>query len=128
MSHWIFIEEGTYLVKAGFLLTHGYTAVSLEDAEMEVYLDSNGERRLRGQGMAINVLIVELLEDYDELDLLLDLGDGFHYLLKSPAVMAGKVFSPDVKSLIHFVAKSPAQRLSDSEYNQIRSQLSLIDR
>jgi len=128
MAHWIFIEEGTYLVESAFLLTPSCSAVTLDDALIEVYPDANGERRVRGHGLATNVLIVELLEDEDDLDLLLDLGDGFHYLLKTPSIMAGKVFSPDVKSLIRFIAKGPVQKLSNSEYLDVRSRLSLIDR
>lgn len=128
MAHWIFIEEGTYQVEAAFLLTPAYSGVTLDNVFIEVYLDDNGERRLRGHGMVTNMLIVDLLEDHDDIDLLLDLGDGFHYFLKTPKIMAGKVFSPDVKSLIHFIAKGPVQKLSVSEYQQARSRLSLIDR
>jgi hypothetical protein len=127
MGHWIFIEEGTYRVDAAFLLTPGYTAVALEDTILEVYLDAGGERRARGSGFAVNLLLVELLEDYDEIDLLLDLGDEFKYLLKVPTISAGKVFSPDVKSLIHFRAQSPVQKLIGSDFLLIRSKLSLID-
>lgn len=128
MAHWIFIEEGAYLVAAGFLLTPVYSAVNFEDAVFEVYLDGAGERRVRGHGMAVNVLIVELLEDHDDIDILVDLGNEFYYLLKVPSIMAGKVFSPDVKSLIHFIAKGPVQKLSSTEYMQIRSQVSLVER
>ena len=128
MAHWISIEEGSYLVEAAFLLTPVYSAVTLDDPLIEVYLDGNGERRLRGHALATNVLIVELLEDQDDLDLLLDLGNEFHYLLKTPSIMAGKVFSPDVRSLIRFIAKGPVQKLSHDEYLQVRSRLSLVDR
>jgi hypothetical protein len=128
MAHWIFIEEGAYLVESAFILTPAYSAVTLDDAVIEVFLDSNGERRVRGHGMATNVLIVELLEDHDELDLLLDLGDQFHYLMKTPSIMAGKVFSPDVRSLIRFIAQGPLDKMSNSEYLQVRSRMSLIDR
>lgn len=127
MAHWISIEEGSYLVEAGFLFTAGYSAVRLDEGLIEVYLDGSEERRLRGEGRATNVLIVELLEDYDDIDLLIDLGSGFHYLLKTPKIMAGKIFSPDVKSVIRFIATGPAQRLDGTEYAKLRDRLTLLD-
>jgi len=127
MAHWIFIEEGAYRVEAAFFLTPGYTAVTLEDALMEVYLDAKGERRVRGQGIAMNLLIVELLEEHDDIDLLLDLNGEFRYLLKTPSIMAGKIFSPDVKSTVHFVAKEPLQKLTNDEYLDIQSRMVMVD-
>lgn len=127
MAHWIYIEEGTYLVETAFLLTPAYTAVTLEDAVLEVYLDRKAERRVQGHGMATNILIVELLEDHDDIDLLVDLGSEFKYLLKTPSIRAGKVFSPEVKSLLYFMAQGPVEKLSEGEYVHIRSKLSLLD-
>jgi hypothetical protein len=126
MAHWINIEEGTYRVEAAFLMTPAYTAVPLEDAIIEVYLDSRRERRLRGRAMVINVHLVELLEDHDDIDLLLDLGDDFKFLAKIPTISAGKAFSPDVKALLHFVAQGPLEKLSGPEYQEILSRLDLV--
>ncbi|MGV8073076.1 MAG: hypothetical protein AB2L11_00740 [Syntrophobacteraceae bacterium] len=126
MAHLIYIEQGAYPLEEAFFITPGYAATTLEDAVLEVYLDNKEERRVRGGGMAANYLIVELLEENEDIDLLLSLGQGFHYLAKNPVIRAGKVFSPDVKSLIHFSAPASLQKLSRSEYLDIRSKLSLV--
>lgn len=126
MEHWIGIEEGTYQLESAFVFTSGYTAVPLECGVMEVYLDSNAQRRLRGHGRAVNTKIVELLEDYDDLDILIDLGDSFHYILRTPRIMGGKMFLPEVQSLIHYIANGPAHRLSNAEYQQIHSRLTPV--
>jgi hypothetical protein len=126
MDHWINIEEGSYEVESAFLLTPGYTATVLNDAFIEVYLNKKEERRVRGQALVFTVHIVELLEDHDDLDLLLDLGDEFKYLLRTPSLKAGKIFSPDIKSMIYFAAEGPLQKLSSEEYELIRERLSLV--
>ncbi len=128
MAHWINIEEGIYQADEAFLLTPGFKAVTLEHATMEVYLDGAQERHVRGQATVTNVLIVELLEDEDEMDLLVDLGDQFKFLLKAPSIRAAKAFSPDVKSVLQFFAQGPLQRLATRDYLDLRSQLTLIDR
>jgi len=127
MAHWINIELGTYRVEEAFLLTPGFTAGTLEDAIIEVFLDSGNERRVRGHAMATNMVMVELLEDHDETDVLLDLGGEFKFLLRAPSIRAGKAFSPDVKALLHFIAQGPLQKLSGPEYTEIRSKLTLLD-
>jgi len=126
MAHWVFIEEGTYAVEEAFLMTPGYTALALEDPVIEIYLDSAQERRVRGHAMVVNLLMVELLEDHDEIDMLLDLGNEFKYLIKEPMIRSGKVFSPDVKSLMQFMPNGPLQKLSVSEYSDLRSRLSVL--
>ncbi len=126
MPDWILIEEGAYPVEKAFLLTRRYSAAPFEDVWLEVYLNDKDERRVRGRGMAVNMQIVELLETEDEIDLLLDLGGEFKYFVKSPSIAAGKVFSPGVKSLIHFIAQEPLQKLDRAEYMKIRSLASPI--
>lgn len=126
MAHWINIEEGSYFVEAAFLMNWENNGVALEEIVVEIYLDKNEERRLRGQAMAINAHIVELLEDHDEMDLLLDFGGEFKYMLKAPSISGGKVFSPDVKSLIHFAAKGPVEKLSGEDYRRIRSKIAFV--
>jgi hypothetical protein len=128
MAHLIFIEEGIYPAEEAFLLNPGALGTVLDDAVMEVYQDGNNERRVRGRGLALNLSIVELLEDHDDIDILIDLGGQFKYLLKTPILKAGKVFSPDVKSLVHFVARTPLEKLNEVEFAGMREQLSLVDR
>lgn len=127
MAHQIYIEEGTYPAEEAFLLTAGHTGMVLEDTVIDVYLDGGNQRCVRGRARAVNLSLVELLEDYDEVDLLLDLGGQFKYLLKAPTLKAGKVFSPDVKSVFHFIAQSPLEKLEEDEFRRIRDQLTLVD-
>lgn len=126
MAHWIFIEEGTYPAEEAFLFTPGYTGMVLENVMIEVYLNGENERRVRGQALAINLSLVELLEDHDDIDMLLDLGGQFKYVLKTPTIRAGKVFAPDVKSIFHFVAQSPLEKLNESDFSSMRERLALI--
>ena len=126
MAHWIFIEEGTYRAESAFLMTPDFHAVALEEPVMEVYRDGRQERRVQGHGLIYSLLMVELLEDHDEIDLVVDLADEFKYFLKSPSIRAGKVFSPDVRTLLHFVARQPLQKLSGDEYQLMKSRLSII--
>ena len=128
MTHWISIEEGTYEAEGAFLVTPDHSAVTLDDVLLEVYMDGAQQRRLRGSAMVVNLLMVELLEDNDRIDLLLDLGGEFQYLLQEPLLRAGKVFAPDVKSLLQFVAQNPSQKLVGDQYQAIRSRLVLLDR
>jgi len=127
MAHQIFIEEGTYPAEEAFLLTAGQTGMVLEDTVIEVYPDGDNQRCVRGRARALNLSLVELLEDYDDVDMLLDLGDQFKYLLKAPTLKAGKVFSPDVKSIIHFIAQSSLEKLEEEKYRRIRDGLKLVD-
>ena len=126
MANWINIEEGRYVVDEAFLLTPGFAAAPIEDAMLEVYLDGSNERRARGSGMAVSMLIVELLEDHDDIDLILDLGDEFKYYVKAPLLRAGKALAPDVKSLLQFTPRGPLEKLGSVEYARIRSKLSLV--
>ncbi|MDY0041909.1 MAG: hypothetical protein RBS57_16470 [Desulforhabdus sp.] len=126
MVHWIFIEEGTYPAEEAFLFTSGHTGMILENVLIEVYLNGANERRVRGQAFATNMSLVELLEDYDQIDMLVDLGGQFKYLLKNPTIRAGKVFAPDVKSIFHFMAQGPLEKLGEAEFSELRKHLSLL--
>ena len=79
---------------------------------------------MQGRALVANARIVELLEDDDRIDLLIDLGGGFRYLLAAPDLRAGKVFAPDVKSTVQFVATEPLQKLTEIEYRNLRSKTS----
>lgn len=125
MAHYTMIEEGTYPIEAAYLYTADHSAVALEDGTIEVYLNGDNERRLRGAGRAYNRLLVELLEDHDDMSLLLDLGDSFRYVLETPFIRAGR--SLDAKGLIHFAAESPLRKLDEKSFETLRSQLCLIN-
>jgi hypothetical protein len=125
MAHFTMIEEGTYPIEAAFLYSADHSAVSLEDGIIEVYLNGDNERRLRGSGRAFNRLIVALLEDHDDMNLLLDLGASFRYVLEAPFIRAGR--SLDAKGLIWFTAEAPLRKLDGESFQELRSRLHVLD-
>lgn len=128
MRDWVPFMEGEYIVERAFLVGQNGDAALLEDAVIEVFKDNSGLRRLRGRGRIRNVLMVELLDDNDVLNLALDLGEEFRYLLASPDIQAGKVFSEDVKSVLKFVPDSPWRHMTDGEFETFLSRLKIISR
>ena len=126
MSGWIPFENAIYLVERAFLVADDNTAASLEKTSIEVYTGRNGKKRLKGSGLVQNMLLVELLEENDDLDLILDLGENFKYLMKKPNITAGKVFSPNVKSHLQFDPVSPWEQISESEFTKLMNSLKLL--
>jgi hypothetical protein len=126
MNNWIPFTEGEYLVEQALLVAGEDRAVSVEDVIVEVYSDRRGQRYLRGRGRVRNILMVELLEDTDDLDLLLDFGEEFKFLLKVPNLQVGKVFSPDVKSSLQFTPKIPWHQIQQTEFGDILSRLHIL--
>ena len=126
MSDWIPFENAIYLVERAFLVAEDNTAASLEKTSIEVYTGRNGKKRLKGSGLVQNMLLVELLEENDDLDLILDLGENFKYLMKKPNITAGKVFSPNVKSHLQFDPVSPWEQISESEFTKLMNSFKLL--
>ena len=126
MNNWIPFSDGEYLVNVALLVAGEDCAVTVEDVIVEVYSDKRGQRYLRGRGRIRNILMVELLEDSDELDLLLDFGEEFKFLLKVPILKVGKVFSPDVKSTLQFIPKIPWHQIQQAEFEDILSRLRIL--
>lgn len=127
MDNWIPFAEGEYLVEMALLVADNQAAMLVEDVIIEVYADQRGLRYLNGQGRIRNALMVELLDDSDDLDLLLDFGDDYKYLLKVPNLQSGKVFSPDVKSILKFTPRTAWQQLPQDEYNRLLSRLRILN-
>ena len=126
MSDWIPFENAIYLVERAFLVTNDNTAALLEKTSIEVYTGRNGKKRLKGNGLVQNMLLVELLEENDDLDLILDLGENFKYLMKKPNITAGKVFTPNVKSHLQFDPVSPWEQISESEFAKLTNSFKLL--
>jgi hypothetical protein len=126
MDNWIPLGEGEYLVEQALLVAADNRAAAVDDVVVEVYTDQSGQRYLKGRGRVRNILMVELLEDSDELDLLLDFGDEFKFLLKEPILQAGKVFSPDARSVLQFYPQTPWQQIPPSEFDGLMSRLRLL--
>ncbi len=126
MENWIPFAEGEYLVDAALLVADNRNAVLVENAIIEVYSGPRGQRNLRGRGRIRNILMIELLEDSDDLDMLLDFGDEYKYLLKVPNLQSGKVFSPEVKSVLQFTPRTPWQQIPQDEYNSLLARLRIL--
>jgi len=126
MSDWIPFENAIYLVERAFLVADDNTAALLEKTSIEVYTGRNGKKRLKGSGLVQNMLLVELLEENDDLDLILDLGENFKYLMKKPNITAGKVFTPNVKSHLQFDPVSPWEQISESEFTKLTNSFKLL--
>ena len=116
MNDCIPFENATYLVEKAFLVANDNTAVLLERTSIEVYTGSGGKKRLKGSGLIQNTLMVALLEESDDLDLILDLGGEFKYLMKTPTITAGKFFLPNVKSHLRFDPIAPWKQISATEF------------
>ena len=114
------------MVQRAFLVSAAGTAVALENPSVHITTGRAGRKHLQGTCMVRNMLVVDLLEDTDTLDILLDLGDEFTFLLEMPDIQAGKVFSPGVKSTLRFSPVSPWKQLSREVFNDRLEQLSII--
>ena len=127
MHEWIPFDEGKYRVERAFLITADLKAAPLENAFIEVYTGRQGIRHMKGRSLIRNILIVHLLEDSDDIDLILDLGGPYKYLLKNPEFEAGKVFSPHIKSTLQFSPSSPWKQIPKEEFENLISKLQLLE-
>ncbi len=127
MENWIPFAEGEFLVDRALLVADNRNAVLVENAIVEVYSGPRDQRNFRGRGRIRNILMIELLEDSDDLDMLLDFGDDYKYLLKVPNLQSGKVFSPEVKSVLQFTPRTPWQQIPQDEFASLLSRLRILD-
>jgi hypothetical protein len=126
MTDWVPFAEGKYRVEKAFLVTPQDTAVALEKAVIDVFTGAGGRRRMRGSCPVQPLLIVEIHEEHDELDLLMDLGGAFKYVLRKPVLQAGKVFSPNVKALLHFTPTAPLEPVEAEDFDARVARLKII--
>jgi hypothetical protein len=127
MTEWIPFAEGEYWVEQAYLVSSDKSAIALENPVIEIAKSPQGKRHLKGQGMASNLLVIELLEENDTLDILLDLGGDFKYHLTAPQISSGKLFVPDVKSTLQFSPQQPWRQLSADLFTKEVSALKRID-
>ena len=127
MASWIPFVEGEYIVEQAFIIAPDDRAVAVENAVIEVYAAPEGGRQLKGSGRLRNILLVELLEDHDELELILDLGDEFKYRLIKPELRSGKFFSPDAKSTLKFRPSAPWEQIAQADFEELMSRLRILD-
>ncbi|MEN8752167.1 MAG: hypothetical protein AB1Z18_05275 [Desulfobacterales bacterium] len=126
VTDWIPFEDGRYSVPEAFLVTSGNAAVELHSPYIEIFTGRNGKRWLKGGSLVQNLLMVELMEESDDLNILLNAGEDFGFLMQSPEIQAGKVFSPSVRSSLKFMPTEPWQPLTPAEFRQLKSVIKLI--
>ena len=126
MANWIPFVEGEYAVEQAFVIAPDDRAAMIENAYIEVFVTQQGQRHLKGGGRIRNVLLVELLEECDDLDLILDLGDEFKYRLQKPELQSGKFFVPDANSSLQFRPTAPWVQIPQSEFERLKSRLRLV--
>ena len=128
MEEWIPFEDGEYLVERAYIVSpdDSEVAVALKDSSINVYTDKRGLKQLSGIGRINNSRLLKLLDDHDDLDLLLDLGYEFKYLLKNPFLKGGKVFSPKVKSSLQFFPREAWQQIPQDDFEALCSRLKMI--
>ena len=126
MDEWIPFKEGDYIVEKAFLIASDHSAVPLDDAVIRVHEDRRGLRHMSGNCRVRNALLVKLLDDHDKIDLVLDLGAEFKYILKDPILKGGKVFSPDVKSSLQFLPQQPWEQIQEEDFTSLYSRLNFL--
>jgi hypothetical protein len=126
MTNWIPFVEGEYAVEQALIIAPDNRAVAVEDAVIEVYAGPQGQRQLKGSGRVQNILLVELLDDTDDLDLILDLGDEFQYRLSKPELRSGKFFAPNAKSSLQFRPSTAWEQISQTDFEQLISRLVIL--
>jgi hypothetical protein len=123
---WVPFEEGEYLVERGVVLAADESAVALEDAYISVAQGTGGRRHLSGSCRIRNVLLVKMLDDHDKVDLALDLGGAFKYLMEGPELKGGKVFSPEVKSTFQFTPTRPWKQIPEKEFDALWARIRFV--
>jgi hypothetical protein len=119
MEEWIPFKEGLYEAERACFLSEQKSALILEDPVVSVFLDARGRRQMAGQCRVENVLLVKLLDEEDRLDLALDFGGRFKYLMKDPILQGGKLFTPGVRSTLQFIPRTRWEQLSEAAFHAL---------
>ena len=125
MDDWITFEEGRYNVVQAYLVAPDDAAVVLENPHIDIVTGRFGKRYLKGGCLVQNFLMINLLEDHDDLNIMLDLGGEYKYLMVNPDIQGGKVFSPQVRSSLRFTPISPWIKLSETDFEARLAQLKI---
>ena len=121
-------KPGNYIIDEAYIIPSGKfgVAVVIANSVLDVELDPKGKTIVNGYGFARNVSLVELLENHQDFDIIINMGDGFCFYLEKPIINAGKVFSPNVRSVIRFTPTNSFTQIPDEEFAEIKSKLKLI--
>jgi hypothetical protein len=125
MDDWITLEEGRYAAVQAYLVAPDDSAVILENPHIDIVTGRFGKRYMKGGCLVQNFLMIDLLEDHDDLDIMLDLGGEYKYLMENPDIQGGKVFSPQVRSSLRFTPIAPWVKLSEADFDARLAQLNV---
>ncbi len=126
MTEAIPFVDGEYLMEQAIFIGPGGSAVQLQHPVLEVTTGRQGKRFVKGRAMMRPFLLVQLMEDGETMDLLIDMGSGFKFLAKNPAIKAGKVFAPEVSAIVQFSLTTEWEPISESGYRQHIETLSFL--
>jgi hypothetical protein len=125
-GQWIPFAEGRYLAERAVLIdADGATGVELAETIIEVF-EGRGGRRLQGCGRLHTALLVRLLDENEDLDLLLDLGEEFKYRMRQPKIQGGKVFNPGTSAFIQFLPSTPWEQVPEDDFNFLMSRVRIL--
>jgi hypothetical protein len=127
MANWIPFAEGEYIVEQALVIAPDNRAIVVEDAVLEIYAGPQDQRYMKGSGLVQNILLVELLENTDDLDLILDLGDEFKYRLRKPWLQSGKFFYAGARSSLQFRPSTPWEQIPGADFDRLISGFDIID-
>ena len=127
VDNWIPFVAGEYTVEQAFVIAADDRAVAIADAFIEIFETAGGQRHLKGSGRIYNILLVELLEENDDLDIILDLGDEFKYRLVRPELRSGKFFAPRASSSFQFRPNGPWEQIAQPEFDRLISRLRVLE-
>jgi hypothetical protein len=125
-KNWIPFREGDYIVHRACLMTPEGSAAALDNAFIRIVEDRGGRRHLSGGGKVNAARIVKLLDRSDDLDMALDLGENFKYILRTPEIKSGKIFSPDVRSTLTFLPRRPWESVTDDDFETLWAGLAFV--
>ncbi|SFM39443.1 hypothetical protein [Thermodesulforhabdus norvegica] len=122
-------REGCYIIEEAYIVPAGRVdlGVPLYDATLTVEPDPSGRLITHGAGLVSNVAVISLLEDYDRLDIIMKMGQGFCFHLKNPIIQGGKVFSDKVKSRIRFIPQDSFDQIEDEIFNRWVTSLRIVN-
>ncbi len=121
-------KPGSYIIEEAYIVSANSldAGVEISDSVLDVLLDPRGNTLVDGHGLVHNVSLVNLLENYQEFDIVMNMGENFCFYLRRPVINAGKVFTPGVKSILRFTPGDSFEHISDERFYKIKERLHLF--
>lgn len=123
----MFVRTGTYIIEEAFVVTaqEPRLGIALRDAFLDV--EKEGNRTIvHGRATVRNFLLVKLFEDHEQLDMVINMGEGFKFYLQNPIIQAGKVFSPVIESTMRFIPSNSFEHITEEEYATLLKSINFL--